>query len=194
MTKLTMDTNLEGATVVNIETEEGLFYMYLGNDLNIYFDYSNNDIDDKRDYSFRVVNDNSFVYNSFNNLYDSFMSEKPYKYSDSLYNPEYIYPLSDCKINPVDANGRINIHNEGEDVDSADRLIIEKDDNSDYIVTFKKGVNIMPGNGMCKVYIKNGGSSYDPYNLPFVIMYNKLRNHYSELDEVEKGISRTIKR
>lgn len=193
MTKLTKDTNLDGTDVINIETEEGLFYMYLSSDLNIYFDYSNSDIDDKKEYSFKIVNDNSFVYKSFNDLYDAFMSEKPYKYSDNLYNPKYVYPLSDCKINPVDDKGRISIHNEQEDIEVASKLLIEKNDD-DYIVTFKKGLNMIPGNDTCKVCIKNGGSSYDPYNLPFVIMYNSLREHDFELDEVEKGISRTIKR
>jgi hypothetical protein len=176
--------------IVNIHTDEGLFSIAFEKDMNLYFNYSANKLEKRDEYNFTITKDNPFVYECFDNLYDSVMNQRPYRYSENLANTEYIYPLSKCCAELVHGDGIIDWHSDDEPYDTGSALTISKDENENYILNFKRS-----SEGKTSVRIKNGGSLYDPYNASFMIVYNKLREHNFELDkELSSGVGRVRKR
>lgn len=195
MTKVTKEKNLGLNDVINVETNEGNFYISFEKDLNLYFSYLGSKLEDKDEYSFTIDKENAFLYECFDELYNSVESEKPFKYSDNLPDKDYLYPLSNTCVELDHGCGIIEWHSDDEaDYDSASVLEIMPYIDS-YIVTFKKSKSKV-GHSAYSVCIKNGGSKYDPYNISFMIMYNKLHEHNFELDNnvLEEGYSRTRKR
>lgn len=193
MTRVNKEKNLVMNDVINVQTEEGSFYISFEKDLNLYFSYLGNTIDDKDEYSFSIDKENLFLYECFDELYDSIESEKPFKYSDNLLNPDYVYPLSKVSTEFIHEYETIDFHSEDEDYDLSSVLKIKKGKDS-YVVSFKKS-KAKVGHSAYSVCIKNGGSRYDPYNVSFMIMYNKLRAHDFDLDNVQsKGYNKVLKR
>ena len=180
MTKVTKEKNNVMNDIINVETEKGNFYISFERDYNLYFSYLQNSFD-SNDCAFSIGKDNLFLYQCFDELYDSVMSEQPFKYSANLAHPEYIYPLSKCAIELVHDDGIIDLHSEDDkNYDLASTLSIEKGEDC-YTVSFKKSDSVI-GHRAYSVCIKNANSGYDPYNASFMIMYNKLREHDFDLD------------
>lgn len=191
MINITKEKNRGMRDVINFQFENGNFYISFEKDLNLYFSYLANNVDDGYKYSFVIGKDSAFVYSCFDELYDSIMNERPFRYSVNLANTEYIYPLSKCAVELVHEMGIIDLHSEEAPYDKANVLQITKDDEENYVLTFIKGEHLK--NNPYSVCLRNSDSGYDPYNAAFMIMYNKLRNH--DYDHVEeKGFSRTRKR
>ncbi len=183
MIKVTKEKNMSMNDVVNIETEEGNFYISFEKNCNLYFSYLPNKLESNDEYSFTIKNDNSFVYKCFDELYDSIISERPFKYSENLAHPEYVYPLSKTCVELVHDDGIIDWHSDDDkDYDLSSTLSIRREE-SDYIVTFKKSKSV-PGHKAYSVCIDNANSGYDPYNISFVVFYNKLRRHdFSKIND-----------
>lgn len=169
--------------VINVQTDEGNFYISFEGDLNLYFSYLGNTLDDKDEYSFTIDKSNSFLYECFDDLYESVMNEMPFRNSDTLLNTDEVFPLNHGG-ELVHDDGIIDWHSDDEDnYDLSSALLIEPDMDF-YRITFKKSKE-KTGHNAYSVCIKNGGSLYDPYNAAFMIMYNRLRNHDFELDNVK---------
>ena len=182
MTRVTKEKNKVMNDVINVETNTGNFYISFERDFNLYFSYLPNNANSD-DCKFYIGKDNMFLYKCFDELYDSVMSEKPFKYSKNLAHPEYTYALSKCKTELVH-DGIIDIHSEDDhDYDLASTLSISKDEDF-YVLDFKKSKSLTSYNAY-SVCIKNASSGYDPYNAAFMIMYNNLRNHDFELDNCD---------
>lgn len=182
MVKVTKEHNWGQNDVVNIQTKEGNFYISFEKDLNLYFSYLGNNVEDKDDYTFIIDQYSGYVYNCFDMLYDSVMSEKPYKYSDNLLDTEHVYPLSKCALELVHDDGVIEWHSDDcKDYDLSSVLSIERGLGF-YKVGFKKSKEKNDPSAF-SVCIKNGNSGYDPYNVSFMIMYNKLRDYDFELEK-----------
>lgn len=181
MTNVTKERNWGASDVINVQTESGNFYISFEKDLNLYFSYLGNNVEDEKDkYSFVIDQDNEFLYEQFDNLYDAIIGQKPYKYSENL-NSDFYYSLDKLSEKLVD-DGEINWHSDDSDYDTASVLSVKKRNNS-FLVTFKKGQNDEFSRTTYKVCIKNGGSRYDPYNTSFMIFYNNLNEHDFELDK-----------
>ena len=192
MIKVVKEHNWGQNDVINIQTNEGNLYIAFGKDLNLYFSYSGNNIENKDEYRFVIDKECGFLYECFDNLYDSVMSEKPFKYSDNLLDTDFSYPLSKCAMELVHDDEIIDWHSDDcNNYDLSSVLSIEKDLDS-YLVTFKKSKERI-GHSAYSVCIRNGNSGYDPYNASFMIMYNKLRNHDFELENTNDFV-RTRKR
>ena len=183
MTKVTKEKNMSMNDVINIETEEGNFYISFEKNCNLYFTYSGNKLENDDEYSFTIKNDNSFVYQCFDELYDSIISERPFKYSENLAHPEYVYPLSRTRVELVHNNEIIDWHSDDDmDYDLASVKKKKKEDN-DYMMTFKKSKSAV-GHNAYSVCIDNANSGYDPYNISFMILYNKLRRYdFSKIND-----------
>lgn len=185
MVKVTKEKAACNRDIVNVHTDDGVLSIYFAKDMNLYFDYSGNNIENNSEYRFTINKECPFLYECFDNLYDSVMSQRPYRYSENLANTEYVYLLSKCCCELVHDDDIIDWHSDNEDYDLSSVLAIIKEDDS-YILNFKRARD-----GHSFVRIRNGGSGYDPYNAAFMIMYNKIRNHDFELD---KDMSRVRKR
>lgn len=182
MISVTKDKNSSMNDIINVQTKEGNFYISFEKDLNLYFSYLGNALDDKEEYSFIIDKSNSFLYECFDDLYESIMEEKPFMNSDSLTNSDEVFPMSYGAELVYD--GVIEWHSDdAENYDLSSILSIEYILDS-YELTFKKSKEKI-GHNAYSVCIKNGGSLYDPYNAAFMIMYNRLRNHDFELDNVK---------
>ena len=197
MIKVVKEHNWGQNNVISIQTKEGSFYISFERDLNLYFSYSGNNLEDKNEYKFTINKENPFIYECFDNLYDSIMSERPYRYSKNLANTEYVYPLSKCCCELVHGDDIIDWHSDDEPYDLANVLRISKDEDDNYIVCFINGKKSSLDTVNSSVRIRNGNSYYDPYNASFMIMYNNLREHDFELDnniQNKESFVRTRKR
>lgn len=190
MIKVTKEKNWGTCDIINIQNEEGNLYISFEKDLNLYFSYLG--VEDKFDIT--INKDNGFLYECFDELYDSIQSEMPFKYSNSLYNAAYYYPVSECGLSIVD--GCIKLYSEeSSDKELSSSLSIKKLDDS-YLVSMEKDKE-KQGNSAYRLCVNNAVSIYDPYNVSFVIMYNKMRDYDFTLDNekaLEKGNSRVRKR
>ena len=188
MIRVTKENNDGLNSVINVETSEGSFYISFEKNLNLSFSYLGNNVDNEGYYSFVIDKSNGYFYKCFNDLYDSIINQRPYRYSDNLANTEYIFPLNNCKEKLV-KDGIIEWHSDYEPYDTANILSIIKNEDADYILTFFDNGKT-PYNNEHTVYIQNGGSRYDPYNATFMILYNKLRNYDFER-YYDEGIDNT---
>lgn len=157
--------------IFTIKTQEGSFKMYLDENLSLYLS-PNTDIGDIADeYYYTITKENDMVYNVFDELYDSIISNKPYKYMDC-------YDLNDYEYeNILIEDGKIKWRSDDFSYDTASILNIEKDDSDNIIVTFNKSKlvcdDVSPFFTLA-VRVSNGFSRYYPYNLTFMEMYRKL--------------------
>lgn len=159
-----------------IITDGGTFKIYCDYDFNLYWSPYIEDKDMyKNTFQYTVSNDDKFVYDLFNELYDSVMSKKPFKYSkydadDTIYD--------DVEYDLIVDNG-IEWHSDSFNYDAASVLRIDKDEKDNYIVTFKRSKVVsdeISAFTTCAVQFSRGISQYDPYNMTFIEMYNRLKD------------------
>lgn len=180
MTKVTKEENWGTSDVINIQTENGNFYISFEKNLNLYFSYLGNNIENQNDsYSFIIDKENRFLYEQIDRLHDAIMSQRPYKNSESL-NKDYGHSHINLK-KPLLREGAIEWHSDDSSYDVSSVLSIKKEED-DFLITFKKSQDDEFNRNAYRVCIKNGGSRYDPYNVSFMVMYNNLRSHNFEMD------------
>ena len=163
-----------------IKTQEGSFKMYIDENLSLYLS-PNTDMNEIADeYYYTITNENEMLYNVFNELYDSIVSNKPYKYMDDCVLNEYEYE------NTLFDNGEIKWHSDDFSYESASILGIRKDEHENFVVSFNKSKlvcdDISPFITLA-VRISNGFSRYYPYNSTFMDMYNKLDDCCNKREE-----------
>ena len=165
-----------------IITDKGAFQIIFGGDLDLYWRFIY-DEERKDEYTIDITKEKYFLYNLFDQVYDSIASCNPTKYCDD----KLSNPLRDemwlsnkgaqrSKENLLDDNGITWLSDDGMVEDAASVNIKKCDDK--YEVTFKRGYS--EGNQTYGVRFSNSGSRYMPFNATFGIMYNKLKNYDDE--------------
>ena len=166
MLKIEKQNNEYNAYTFRINASEGLFLITFAGNLDLYFSYFDADRFEKELHSFIVDKDNYFLYKCFDFLYDSIESEKPFKDGNSdflgtVYSLEHMY-------SPLLKDGIIEWHSDDGDYDEAAILYIEKLFDA-YKISIKNGMISDMNWKTSSVRIRNSGSRYDPYNVPFMV-------------------------
>lgn len=154
-----------------IKTREGSFKMYLDENRSLYLSPNTNMDEIADEYYYTITKENKKVYDVFNELYDSVISNKPYKYMEDCRLDDFEYE------NDLAIDGEIKWHSDDFSYEAASVLGIKKDDEDNFIVTFNKSKLVCDDVSAFfthAVRISNGFSRYYPYNLTFMEMYNKL--------------------
>lgn len=157
-----------------IKTDEGSLDIMLGGNDDLYwiFKQSISDIDDFL--TFSITKDDYFIYNLFDEVYDSVKSGSPLKYYDKVRLGNYDFTKDHLCIRSKEKlfkDDNVSWHSDDYHYDDAPIVNINKED--DIInVTFEKGID----KKVNSIRFSNNGSQYDPFNATFMIMYNKLQD------------------
>ncbi len=141
-------------------------------DLFFYFDHSKDDINDN--ITITITKENYYIYNLFLKLYTSIKNRTPYinsKIFNNEDNSKY-QKLSKHIYNQPFHDNIIDWYSDDTPTEFASRLIIEKKKDI-FLITITKNTekfNLFP----YIVRIRNNGSRYNPYNVPFMILYHNL--------------------
>lgn len=176
----------EGYHRFTIITNEGEFLITFERNLDLYWSYfpaNRGEIltcDPEKE--FNITKENFFLYNLIDELFFAIVSHNPFRNSD----PNYNY-LGETRL--INGN-KIEWHSDEFDYDEASFLTIEKQEDrfkitfnrsskESYILTFI-------------VRISLSGSRYGSYYIPFMTMYQKLKDynesyHQIHMEELEYG-------
>ena len=178
MLELKRSNDGSGFDKFKIKTDEGSFKIYLDSDLCLYWCCNIPYGEDIKDtYKYTITKDNTRVYSIFEQLYDSVVTKRPFKYFKYDDDRKYLY----YDDNNLVKDSAIEWHSDDFTYDAASVLMIDKDIETDNLeITFNKSKvvydDISPFSTF-SVKISTGESRYDPYNATFVNMYEHLINY-----------------
>lgn len=137
---------------------------FMGNG-DLYWVYDTNDLD-VSSYSFIVDKENYFLYSSFKELYETIKA--------SCYKEDELISSSDVGLYK---DGVITWYSDDYPLEDANSFSIEQV-LENYKVTFRRSSKTpLVGFNNLSIRICNSGSRYNPYNIPFMRMYNELRSY-----------------
>lgn len=178
-----------------IKTKEGTFVVTFQPNLDLYWNYIPNSSIQSSEvtHDFYITKENYFLYSLISELYESIENKTPYK---------------NLQINPIEEkyhdinkyqlfkNDVIEWHSDDEPYEEGSILYIEKLPET-YKITFSKSKETTGIFMTYAVRFRNSGSYYHPYNIPFMIMYNKLKeydNNYHQIHIEEYLYQKTLKK
>ena len=189
MIDITKIKNWNNQDTFYIKTEEGEFEISYQENLDLYWRYlyQGRILNFPDTHEFFITKENYFIYQLFDNLYNSIKEGNPFK--GSLIENAQINKRS--LADPLFQNGVIDWHSDEAPYDDASRLLISKTLDT-YKVTFVRSKEDM-NQGLFitfSVRFSNSGSRYDPFNVAFMTMYNKLSEyepqyHQIHLEEIQ---------
>lgn len=157
-------------------------------------------------YTFVITKENYFIYSLFENLYNEIKDSKIFvsiiegQSKDALQddNLDFLKSVSGEEKNKwyktrsayqMLYDGEIiEWHSDDDDYHKADRVSIKKDNNT-YILEFtcpnlEDDDFIYRRQGSASIRFRNSGSTYDPYNIIFMRMFNKLQEYNPEYHQI----------
>lgn len=176
---------MEGIVVSNdtirVNSASGSCIIYFSDNLDLYFSFIPNKKENNKKHSFDIQKD-SQLYQLFDSLYSAVKENRPYKNStidEKITEMEMpIFRHSDYLGLFVD--NKIIWKSDDFPIEEASSLIIEKSENS-YIISFEKSLSEIERNTFA-VRIRNSGSRYSPYNVPFMNLYRTLLTMRNPID------------
>lgn len=179
MVNLNILKNMHNYDVIDINTDDGRFQISFENVQDLYWTYrptiSMYDCPDVK--SFKITKENYYLYEALDELYSAIINDKPHS------NCPFDYYGKDNKVpsyNSAKAIGllvdnKIEWRSDDFDFDDASILSIEKVKDV-FCITFQKS-NSTGLHLTFAVRFRNDGSSYSPFNITFMNMYNKLKKY-----------------
>ena len=181
MLEIEKNKNNHGYDVFNIITDSGSFQISYENNFDLYWSYLyTGDIDECREIkAFKITKENYFLYELFDMLFTSIKNKMPY----------YNYPYEiEGRNERKRIYGNSELYN-GHEIrwysddfayfDKASNFAIRKHDEYFTLLFTKSKVETFNGNYF-KTYsirIRTSGSRYSPYHIPFMSMYQKLKEY-----------------
>jgi len=161
-------------------------------------------------YQFTITKENYFIYSLFEELYDDIKESRIFIPTDNKLSEEYTEEESDFDFMKYMTEERaktlnkrhkklaayqllfdgetIEWHSDDDVYDRSDRVVIKKTDNTfvlEFIrpsVTEDNFIHRIPGS--VSIRFRNSGSTYDPYNMIFMRMFNKLQEYDPEYHQM----------
>jgi len=174
----------------DISTDEGKFRITYGGNGDLYWIYWEKDDNEPEIKSFTITKENYYFYSLLDELYESIKevnfipiieSDFCLRYCETAEQIQELYSEHERwrKIDKIirDENGLFNNeiikwHSDETTYDKASVLTIKKEIET-FLITFQKS-NEESYNDTYGVRIRNSGSRYTPFNIPFNIMYKKM--------------------
>lgn len=186
MLKMTKSKNGHDYEAFEIETNEGKFNISFEGNLDLYWWYvpNKNILEAPQTKEFIITKEDYFIYNTFDELYNSIKNDKPY------FNLSYDNGNKDKKIKVYDKNNPerlfknegIEWHSDDFEYECSSYVRIEKCKEGYKVIFSKSKGNIYDCtyDTMYMTYsvrFRNRGSRYIPFNTTFMSMYNKLSKY-----------------
>lgn len=185
-----------------IEGNKVLRIFYAGN-LDLYMSLANGEMfgEENKSISFDITKEDYEVYTIFDTLYKDVISGNVFETMED--GSQEDFGLKDYKVsfqycNLVDENMNINWVSDDGILEAEDSLTFSLIDNDTYRFTFNRNDKPLgdgfKSDGCISVRFRNSGSRYDPFNCPFMFMYQRLQNldpdvhqvHMVELDYIKR--------
>lgn len=193
MLEVKKDLDSMGYDCYSIKTKQGTFHICWGGTLDLYWTFfPAREIVDQ--YTFDVTKEEYYLYRLLDEIYDSVESCDPFRYTpklgiddpfeDKIPTPTKYY--LETKDRLLKDNTITWLSDDGYNEDAA-RVSIKKCEDK-YEITFNRGLS--EGHKTYWIRFRNSGSRYNPFNAPFVIMYNKLK--YYDQDSMQIHIEEYI--
>ena len=166
-----------GCEVFSIKNNSGVLKLFYFYDSDLRFLCS---VPEECDtYDIEIGPNDSYVYDLIDETYDAISNHQPFKYLIYDFdNKDLVVPEKTDNSKRLFKNGMIEWHSDDCAYNVGSVFYIKKDDNK-YIITFQKSRahlnRIEPFNDFT-VTISNS-SRYNPYNVTFMNMFNKLRDY-----------------
>jgi len=173
--------------VIYVKTDDGDFSIAFAGNLDLYWTYHPNKpfLEVPNENTITITKENYYLYICFKDLFESIKNDTPNGNS-----------LLECdksnKVPKYNSSKKIGLlkediicwHSDDFVYDEASSVSIRKIDD-EFKVTFKKSSNKEYFQTF-SVRFRNSGSRYDPFNIAFMNMYNKLREYDYQvcLDEI----------
>lgn len=187
MLNITHDKSPDNYEIFYIETKEGKFQISFANNLDLYWGFHPEEslLKCNNTKEFTITQEDYFIYNLFNELYEAIKNKTPYsnspfdssnkydKYDNDFYNPEKLFK-----------NNCIEWHSDDFEYDKASVLTIKKNDDETFSIIFQKSKDDEFLFNTFFIRFRNSGSSYKPYNFTFMSMYNKLHQYNFDCHQI----------
>lgn len=163
-----------------IKTNEGSFEILFAPNGDLYWRYVSeiNVLDDKEKQKLTITKENYFIYELFYKLYEQIKNNKVF------YDEETCFEVSE-RENKLFKNGMIEWYSDELPIDITSKLIIKKQDET-FKVIFEKSKESQDGIFITyTIRFRNSGSRYDPFNISFMQMYNKLKEYNSNYHQMD---------
>ena len=177
--------NNSGYDTFDIVTNGGRFQISYEANLDLYWKYiCDNDSKDIK--AFKITKENYYIYEAIDNLWTAVKDNMPY----------YNYPYETEERYNVKPNiGKTSLYNGHEirwysddfaHLDSASNFAIRKFDDY-YMIIFTKSYAEPSSGYFYRTYavrINSSGSRYEPYHIPFMAMYQKLKEYDPDYHQI----------
>lgn len=176
----------------DISTDEGVFQIWFGGNLDLYFryEYNGNKLYGPDSKSFYITKENYFLFSLFDELYEDvknyniFVPDAYITEAECLENRERFREADLHNPRKLFKDNKVDWHCDDFDYDDGGRFVIEKLDDC-YKLTFNKCKNdsFFGVAASYSVRIRNSGSRYGYFNMVFMRLYNKLCEFDYEYDQ-----------
>lgn len=169
--------NSNNYDVIYVKTEDGDFSIAFAGNLDLYWTYHPNTpfLEAPDEHTIRITKENYYLYTCFEELMKAIKNDTPN--SNSLFecDKNKVPKYNSSKEIGLLTNNTICWHSDDFVYDEASLVAIRQEDEQ-FNVTFKKSSNKEYFQTF-SVRFRNSGSRYDPFNIAFMNMYNKLREY-----------------
>ena len=159
---------------IKIQTNEGIFWMIFGGNLDLYWIPINNSETDKITYT--ITKENYYLFELFNNTYEKLINYKIFD-NDELNKTEKLRDKS--LSHPLIESNTINWYSDEDKVEEASLLTISKELDNSIKISFEKS-KLKDSINTHAIRFRNHGTRYSYANLVFMDMYLKLCNSASD--------------
>lgn len=164
--------------------------IFFGGNLDLYLSVSDGEeipYEQEKEITFDITKENYDLYTIFKEMYDEIVSGNIY---DSELDKHKSLSLLAAQKDLVDNKKNICWISDDAPRESADRLIISKEIDKIKLTFKRTNIDIDMSDGFkspfwLSVRIRNSGSRYDPFNVPFMRMYQNIQTIDPEYHQVD---------
>ena len=186
MVEIKKEKNSFGYYEFKIQTEDGVFEISFQNNLDLYWRYINKKyiLNEPNEKEFYITKENYFLYSLIEELYNNIKEYKPFGSLNEELNAHYQY-LKNTPERNLFKDNKVDWHSDDFVYENDSRLLIEKIDECFKITFIKSKKEYDDGILMTySVRISNSGSRYNPQNIEFMNMYDKLKEYENNFHQV----------
>ena len=183
MIEINIKKNGHGYDVFEINIDSDKFFIVFENNLDLYWYYIPKDYNEEIK-SFFITKENEFLYSIINDLYIRISEYNPFLGLRDIesYNIDYLKKVEQHKEKPLFKNNMISWHSDDDLYEDGSilEIIKEKEEFEIKFIQSKKE----DFQSDFSVRFRNSGSRYDPFHIPFMIMYNELKTYDKDNNQI----------
>ena len=184
MLEVEKQKNGNGYDLFRIVTDEGVFEISFENNLDLYwrYDYHGNILEHPKEVLLVVSQENYEIYSMFDRLYNKILEGNPLELAGNVSTD---WTISENNPESLIQNGIVRWHSDDFIYENASWFSVMPTED-EYIISFGKSKLVFDDMLLMTfaVRIRNSGSRYYPYNVPFMQMYHELQEYDPEYHQM----------